>query len=116
MATKLIPQDFEMVSGDDKTVRFTVTDQDGVAQDLTGASATWAFSRRARRAAIATKTVGSGITISDAANGIVDVTVARADTETIEGDFYHELEIVDGGGTKSTAAYGTMTVLGDLIP
>lgn len=116
MATTLTKQNFTMHSGDDKTLQFTVKDQDGVVVDITGASITWAFAARVGATAIASKTVGSGITITDAAAGVFQVTIDAADTASLTGGvLYHEAQLVDSGGVKSTIAYGDMTILPDNI-
>ena len=44
---KLVPQDFELVSGNDKTLRFTLTDENGDPVNLTGATIIWAFAKTA---------------------------------------------------------------------
>ena len=116
MSNQLIPQNFEMFSGDDKNIQFTITDEDNAASDITGASATWACSRRVKTSTLISKTVGSGITIVSGVGGVLLVSLAQADTASLRGDYYHELEIVDAAGKKTTAAYGTMTVLTDHIP
>lgn len=111
----LIPQDFSMRSGDDEIIRFQIFGTDGEIVEITGSSITWACARRNQTPVLIQKTVGSGITITDGANGICEVSLAQADTATFVGEYYHELEVVDNTGNKSTAAFGTMTVFNDLI-
>jgi len=113
--TSLTPQNFEWFSGDDYLIEFTVTDEDGAAVDLTNASATWSMARRNTSSALLTKTLGSGINVTDAVNGVLQVSLDAADGASFEGDYYHELEVTLSGGAKRTVAYGTVTVPIDLI-
>lgn len=115
MTAKLTPQNFEIHSGDSKTLKFTIRDQNDAIKDITGATATWAAAKRKTSSTLISKTSGSGITITDATNGLLEVELDPADTEALKGDYYHELQLVDNQSRKSTAAYGTMTVRIDLI-
>lgn len=112
---ELIPQNFEWTSGDDLPFEIEVTDQNDVAEDLTGASITWAMARRPTSSILLTKTVGSGITITDAVNGLFLVKLDAADGENFRGDYYHEAEVVFASGDKRTVARGTISVPVDLI-
>ena len=115
MANQLIPQDFEIVSGDNSSVQFDVTNQSGAVVDITSATATWALARRNHSTTLVSKTVGDGITIVDGPNGVLLVSLDQTDTASLSGDYYHELQIVQSSGRKTTAAYGTASVLTDLI-
>ncbi len=106
----LIPSNFEMFSGNTKVLKVAVLDQDDVVVDLTGASADYAFSERPGTPALFTKSVGSGIVITDDVNGLLEVTINPADTESLSGTFHHELEVTDAAGRKTTVLFGTATV------
>ncbi len=119
------PQNFEMFSGDSEILRFTVTDDSGMAQSLASiVSARFALAASSRSPTLATKSLGSGITVTDAANGLVEVELDPSDTADISGgrrsadrpgrEYYHELELTDSSGNVSTVAYGWVTVLRDL--
>jgi len=54
------------------------------------------------------------IEITDSANGIIEITVAPADTDALAGDYYHELQMTQGGNI-STVLYGQATIVKDLI-
>lgn len=118
MALGLV-QDFSMHSGDNRDLQVTIKDAAGAVVNITGAALTWALSKGngsdgPRGTALVTKTVGSGITIVDGANGRADIVLVPADTEALAGDYYHELQLV-AGGSSSTVLYGTVTILKNLV-
>lgn len=103
-------QNFSLYQGDDGVFfEITVNDSTGSAIDITSATFEWAFVRTPQGAPLVTKTLGSGITLSDPTHGKLKVTFAAADTVTRSGDYFHELVMVLGGVTE-TVAVGTMTV------
>jgi hypothetical protein len=112
-----LEQVFEVFSGNDVTLRFTVTENDsGEALDLTGAQALiWALAKNANAQAIVTKTLGAGVTITDPANGVVEVVLTDDDLEPLRGTYYHEMRLTNSSGLKSTLVYGVATVVGNLI-
>lgn len=118
-----IQNDFAMHSGDNRLLVVTVKDENDVLIDITAAAFTWALSKAdpnnppipaPKGAAVVTKTVGSGITITDGPNGVLEVQILPADTETIDGAYYHELQMTLGGAV-STVAFGNVTIYKDLI-
>jgi len=114
---KLTPQDFELVSGNDKTLNFTTLDKDGKVVDLTGAILIWAMSRTAaNKTRLITYTSPTNVVITDAAKGLFSVSIQAADTEGLSGaDYYHEVRLVNAGGLKITLVIGTMTLLDNII-
>lgn len=117
-----LQQDFDMHSGDSRDLEITVVDENDAAVDVSAATMTWELSKldssgtlpAPRGAALVTKTVGSGITITDGPNGELTVALDPADTADLRGDHYHELQIVTGGKT-STVLFGKVAVLKDLV-
>jgi hypothetical protein len=105
---------FEMYSGDSKTIEVAITDADGNAVMLTGATAIYTIREAiTSTTALVTKaTGGSGITIS---GSTVTITLAAADTASLAGTYYHELEITDTGGNVSTAFQDVVTIKADII-
>lgn len=110
----------EWFSGTDKVLQFTVVDSAGVAQSITGWALQWGLWRypvtRAASGvttALVSKTVGSGITITNGAGGICQVTVTDADIDGLEGGdsplYYHELRRTDGGN-EDILSYGTVVL------
>ena len=105
-------------SGDDFVFQFTVDDADnpGNVKNLTGAAITWALSQRQGSTPLFTKTaIGTEILVPTPTNGILQVIIVPADTASLFGTYWHELEIVDGAGKKHTSAYGTFFIELDTI-
>jgi hypothetical protein len=116
---KLTPQDFEVVSGNDKELNVTVLDQDDLPISLTGAVIAWAYSRAAsNKTRIQTYTSPTNITIilpqTGSNKGKVRIDVQAVDTEPLVGDYYHEARMT-AAGKKSTIMYGKMKVLSNII-
>lgn len=102
--------------GDTRPWRFEVT-QDGAPQSLVGATVRFSVRERMEDAApLITRTVGSGITVEDAAAGIVEVRLAEADTATFvePRTLYWDLEVVDSEGNRATVADGLLYVRPDV--
>lgn len=109
-------QDVELVSGDDKDLTVTVTDNNDAAVDLSGVNVTY------RLATVAGVTVFTkyndstvGIEITDAVNGILVVHISSSDTASLSGIYRHEIEITDVLGNKGTILIGLVKILEDLI-
>lgn len=96
-------------AGDSLVLRITVRDHLRQVVDLTDASARWGIARKqlngAFETALITKTVGDGITITDAAAGVLSITLNEGDF-TERGEFVHELEVVLASGISQTVASG----------
>lgn len=113
-------QDFEMVSGDSRTLTFTIEDQDagdGSAKDLSNVSElTWKLDTGVTATTVTKTLSGGGIVISDASNGIVVVTLDPSDTAGIaKGSYPHELEAVDSDGNEQTLVEGRASIIADRI-
>jgi hypothetical protein len=108
-----------MHRGDAAAWAFTVRQPDGTAQDLTGLSARFTAKRRVDDADGAagsiTRTVGSGITVTDAAAGTLVVELAAADTDALTTDttLVWDLQLT-GAGKPRTVAWGTLVVRADI--
>jgi hypothetical protein len=61
------------------------------------------------------KSVGSGITVTNAAGGVITIEIEPDDTETVFGAYYHELEVIDAAGDIGTVLRGTMTITRALV-
>lgn len=103
--------DFIMVSGDSKVLNITVTDSADAAVDLSDVNAAeWSLYLSS---ALVTKTLGSGITVTDAVNGIVQVTIDPADTEELKGGEYkHGIQLTTSTGQVLTPRSGTTLEVG----
>lgn len=119
---KLIPQNFDIVSGNDKELNVTVLDEKGIAVDLTGSTIVWAVAINEKsKSRIFQYTSPTNITVTDAIAGKFRIDVQDTDTEAlsiarIKTDYYHEARVTSAAGKKTTVLIGTMTVLGNVIP
>ena len=99
-----------MWSGDDKTLTVTVS------SDITAATINYSLAADVDSTAIFTKaTGGSGITITDAANGVFTIDLATADTATLAGVYFHECQVTDAAANISTVFVGHVMINKDLV-
>lgn len=97
-------------SGNDVLLKFTVADEDNppAAKNLTGATAIiFVIATAQGVAATVTKSLGSGITLTDATNGKFEVILTKADTESLDTTHrWHEARVTDAAGNTVTVAFG----------
>ncbi len=99
-----IDQDFEMWQGDHKVLTFTVAD----VETLEGATIRWATAYLSPYKPVAVEKAGQ---MDGAERNTFTVILNTADTADLDpGTYYHEAEVVDAAGNKSTVAVGTMTL------
>lgn len=117
MIVRLKPQDFELVSGNDKTLNFTVLDQTDAIVDLTGATIAWSLSKTAKsKTRIIEYVSPTNVVITDATAGKFSVSILDSDTEALKGGFYyHEARVTSAAGLKTTVAIGKVEVLDNII-
>lgn len=118
--------DLEIHRGDDRQITATVVDEAGVVVDITGAAITYVIVTQDADAAepqpkrgatpVVTKTVGSGIVITDAVNGAIRIDLGSGDTDGQKAPttFYHEIQI-QLGGFATTVMFGNLTIKRDAI-
>jgi hypothetical protein len=107
----------ELFTGKDKVLAFTVVDSAGVAVNITGWALRWVLELKPfpgrSTGWLVSKTVGSGISITDGAGGVCQVTIDDTDTDTFDGsdtpDYYHELTRTDAGN-EDVLAYGPVVL------
>lgn len=117
-----ITKEHEFFTGTDRVLQFSVVDADDVAVNITGWALQWVLVRAPGAAAssghLVSKTVGSGITITNGAGGVCQVAVEDADTDGLEGSdsplYRHELRRTDGGN-EDILAYGTVVLRQGLV-
>lgn len=114
---KLVPQDFELFSGNDKTLRFRALDEFDAIIDLTGATIIWALAKSASaKSRLIEYTSPTNVTITDPAEGLFEVAIQNADTEALKGgEYYHEVRIESAAGSIITVAYGTVFMRHNVI-
>lgn len=117
MITRLQPQNFELYSGNHKTLHFTYLDENDVPVSLAGATIVWALANHEKsKSRLITYTSPTNVTIIDAAAGTFDVSIQGADTEGFKtGEYYHEARVTSSGGSVTTAAFGTVELKHNVI-
>ncbi len=105
-----------LVQGNTFDLYFNVVDSAGAAVNLSTATAIkYAIGNSAGTTVIA-KTLGSGVTVTNAAAGQFKVNLTAADTASLEGTYRHEAVITFADGSVNTVVadaavnYGTITV------
>lgn len=102
-----------MASGDDLDLVITVRASDRcTVQDLTGATALWVLSEAPGCTPLVSKTA----TLTDAANGVVTVSLEPGDTDRYCGTYHHELQITDAVSKISTVMVGKAKITSDSAP
>ena len=108
--------DANIVQGNSFDVIFNVTNSAGAVVDLSTASAIKYVIANAAGTPVITKTIGSGVTITNAAGGVFKANLTAADTASLEGPYRHEAVITFADGSVNTVVadaavnYGTITV------
>lgn len=104
---------FDIHQDRDKLLNFSVVDQQipAVVVDLTGSTLSFAFSSKVSPfTALFTKTVGSGLTITNATGGLFSVQIDKADVATLVGEHRYEVKMLDPAGKEDTIVEGTIVV------
>ena len=104
-------QNIEIYQGDTRTLTVTVYDLDGKITSISGASIKWVVYKRSSGKIYVSKTVGSGITITDGANGLLEIALLRDNTLNLLGNYKHECELVDTSNNYSTIFTGYFKVI-----
>ena len=101
----------EMVAGNTKEIEITVVDSDGQAVDLSGYVARWGlFKPHGGGALVLKASATGGIDVSQAASGLLVVSLAAADTDGLAGLYLHECEVEGPGGEIETVVQGEVRV------
>lgn len=108
---KLVPIALTMHSGDRKNIVVTVRDEAGAIVDLTGSTARFRLARHPGAISIFEKAVGSGLSMTDPAAGVLTVTLSADDTVALVGVFHWDVVVIDASGNPTTVAYGTLDLL-----
>jgi hypothetical protein len=102
----------EFVAGDTLVID-TPVEYNGGAYDLTGASITFVIAEDRGETPLVTRSVGNGITITNAVGGEFRVVVDPADTVNLCGNYHIETEVVVSDGRVSTVSTGQLHVKED---
>ena len=104
-------QNLEVYQGKDKLIDATIYDTAGAELDISGSTFEWVVYRPTSGEIVLTKTVGSGITIIDAPNGLIRITLVPDDTLTLLGNYNHECELTDATSKIDTVFTGYFKVI-----
>ena len=109
-------QNIEIYRGDNRTFKVTVKDGDGVVVDITGASIKFSVKEEISDTSyVIQKTVGSGINITDAANGEYEVYIVPADTQNLDTKVYeYDSELTTSAPKVYTVVRGEFTVQAEI--
>ena len=102
-------------AGDTITIRFSAVDALGSALNLENMTIEWALSKPSKTVELISKTVGSGITITDADGGLFEIRLMPTETQSLDGEYYQEVQISEGG-IISTIYAGSVHITKTLIP
>jgi len=108
-----------MYRGDTAEFRVTAKDIDGNPLNLTGASA-WFTAKLSTvdpdTSAVFQKSVGDGITVTDATGGIMMIRLAEDDTSSLSGKtvLQYDVQVRDTSNGVWTVARGTLLVEADV--
>jgi peptidoglycan/xylan/chitin deacetylase (PgdA/CDA1 family) len=110
-----ITKDHDFFTGTDYTIKFPVTQADGVTpEDVSSWALSWVLKKRKTDADADAKvsrvTGGGGIVISGEDNDVVEVLVSDSHTFDLPaGSYYHELKRTDEG-SETVLAYGSVAL------
>ena len=116
-------QDDTFYAYNKRILKFTITDEDVVGEpafSLVGYTLKWSLSRLNsdgtwESCPTLIKDESHGVAVTNYSGGLVSVTLTKADTEFLEGSYYHELEIFDGVDEPLVVSTGTLTLLRNVI-
>lgn len=109
-----------MYAGEKRIFAYAIIDRDTVGDpplNLTGLTVRWAISRLgangySKQPVVKKDSAGvGGVVITSAVGGLAEVTIMRADTETLLGDFHIECEVADGSGEYEVVAVADLEIL-----
>ena len=104
-----------IIKGDTfKDLQFTLS-INSVVEDLTDYAIACKFRKNAKTGKeIKSFTVGVGITITDAVNGIFKIDAFNLDATFIAGTYYYDIEFTNGSGDIDTYIQGTFKITQDV--
>ena len=109
---------FAVISGTHIILQFSVVDDDAAAVSLTGGSGRFAMARSPSDSAVvdtAASPQTATLTVTDAANGLLEVAITDEITDALSGDYYYELQWTDSTGRSMPTARGYMSFEENLL-
>lgn len=105
-------QNVNIFQGDTRTVTVTVYDRNDNVTSIDGATAIkWVVYKRTTGIIYLSKSLGSGITISDGPNGVFEIELENADTLNLLGRYNHECELIDSSSNITTLFTGYFNII-----
>lgn len=103
-------QDFEFWTGEDKTVRYTVTDATtGASINLAGYSASWILQDEPDSGSLLKYVTGDGLTVSGC-TAAIDLSASDTSGCNLSGTYYTELSACDLQNNIAVLAVGTARI------
>lgn len=101
------------VRGDTFPFSVTIT-QAGVAVDITGYTIVMTVDPSEEPADALANLFTNTAVITDGPNGVATFTLSAGDADQTPGDYFHDMQLTDGGGNIRTFARGTYQVIQDI--
>jgi hypothetical protein len=114
--TVLVDQNIEFFAGNSYEINDMILKSDGSVKDITLAELKFVLFDNNINLVLVTKTIGSGITLTDPTNGKCRVELLPEDTEDISpGDWYrYEIQVIDEFNKVSVVTTGAVSLLRSL--
>ena len=100
----------QISSGDSRDIVYTIVDENDAVVDLTDGAISWKILINGTSTAIVTKSVGSGVTLTDASNGVATVVLDPEDTTALQGTYALSGVFTDSGDDVYTFEDGGMEI------
>ena len=112
------PFNLEMYRGNTFSFNLSITSDVGVPTNLVGASLRMTVKRDPKdldAAAVFTRTIGSGITVTNASQGLATVSLSPSNTLTLPAtvpalSLFYDIQLTDASANVYTVAYGRLNV------
>lgn len=110
--------DDRYVAGDTAIIEDTIVDDSGDPKNLSGGAIAFALADYPGGPVHVEKTTSDDdVQITDAANGVVEITLRSDDTASLGShdgtDYYYEIALEDGNDNQATVTTGTWTIYAD---
>ena len=100
----------EITAGDNRDIVYTIVDENDVVVNLTGGSIIWRALVSGTETVVITKSVGSGVALTDPTNGVATVSLEPADTTSLKGTYILDGQFTDSGSDVYTFEKGGLEI------
>lgn len=105
-----VNQHVTIYRGNDRIIQFTCVDGDGLPKNLTDSTIVYYIAQDRGAPPLVTKTVGSGIAITNAVGGLFTVTLSETETDLERGKYQHWAVVTDNVAHTHTVTTGNLTI------